>query len=199
MDATFSVQGTMAEQTEILEKAASWFYEVCSLYEDDDLDPDDHLEVIKRALTSSDCDDFAWMLHQVTGWQVVQAAWTVPNEGFGHHTMVRSPDGRLLDGSGWTDEETLRGNYIPRRSKAKLGLADIRPPEPLWLDMDLANADCSEPEFDANGNSNDDTSLVHMLNLIRNLPYAPFDTPEFKVMSLAPFTIRQDIAQAPAP
>ena len=39
-----------------LAEAANWYFEVCELYEDEDLDPDNHLAVVQRAFTSSDCD-----------------------------------------------------------------------------------------------------------------------------------------------
>jgi hypothetical protein len=95
--------GVETDPLEVFREAADWYFDVCSLYEDDDLDPDDHLEVIKRAFTSSDCDAFAYILNLMTGWQPVRVAW-VTRDGFGHHTLVRSPNGGLLDVGGWTDE-----------------------------------------------------------------------------------------------
>jgi hypothetical protein len=70
---------------ETLKAAAEHFYESCLLWEDEDLDPADHVEVLLRAFRSSDCDDFAEVLGQATGWDTV----------------------RMLDAAGWTSRAAL--------------------------------------------------------------------------------------------
>ncbi len=145
----------------VLAEAAEWFYDVHELWEDEDLDPDDHLAVVQRAFTSSDCDDFAGVVHRMSGWQCVRAAWTVRG-GFGHHTLVRSPDGRLFDATGFTDEAALRKRY---GAKA-LTLFDVQPGDEI-----------------AYGNA-DDTARI--ANVVRVLPHAPFDDPAFMALASGP-------------
>ena len=38
-------------------------------------------------------------------------SWTIPDWGFGHHTLVKSPDGRHLDVTGWTSAQQLSKRY----------------------------------------------------------------------------------------
>ena len=155
------------ERAAVLKEAADWYFDVHDLHEDGDLDPDDHLKIIQRAFASSDCDAFAHVLHAMTGWTVVRAAWTIPEWGFGHHALVRSPDGRLLDVTGWTDEKALAKRYRARKS---LNLSDTEP-----------DSDSIEPEEDGI-----DRNYARIVAIVRALPYAPFDAPEFQEMSLHP-------------
>lgn len=91
-----------------LKTIANHLYVACCLYEDRLIDPDDHAAVIDAAYLSSDCDDFAWVMSMVTGWPAVTLTWN-PGGGksSGHHSVVKAPDGRLLDISGWTDVNAL--------------------------------------------------------------------------------------------
>lgn len=156
---------------EILAAAADELFDACDLSEDDDLDPDNHVEVIKRAYASSDCDDFAWMLHRMTGWQVVRATWQIPDWGFGHHTLVRSPEGRLLDVCGWTDEEALRKRYLGRK-KTEMAFADAEP--------------SPTGSFDEIEDDGTECQMTLIAGVIRNLPHAPYSTPEFRELTGRP-------------
>lgn len=85
----------MAGHRRDLQEAVSYFYEACDLFEDGDLDRDDHLAVFQRAFLTYDCDDFAWMLSHITGWPPVRTEWENSGHGRGHHTLVKNP-GRLV-------------------------------------------------------------------------------------------------------
>jgi hypothetical protein len=154
----------IAAPAEVLREAAAHYYEVCELYEDDDLDPDDHLAVIKRACTSSDCDEFSGILHAMTGWPVVRPIWEIPDWGLGHHSLLRAPDGRLLDVTGWTDIRKLERRYGGRKG-VRITLAEASVPPRTY----------SFPEDDA-----------LLASVIRSLPHAPFGTKAFRAITCAP-------------
>lgn len=154
------------ENRRTLREAALYYYEVCELYEDEDLDPDDHLEVVARAFTSSDCDAFAHVLSAMTGWERVTFTWQVPDWGCGHHTLVRSPEGRLLDARGWTDLDGLRKRY-----GAKSGT--LGEPRPYG---DIGPVD--DEGFDED--------LRRVAGVIRALPQAPYQEEAFKTASARP-------------
>lgn len=103
-----------------LEEISAFLFEACCLYEDSSIDPDDHASVIDAAFLTSDCDDLAWVLSKVTGWPAVTLTWNMGrNVGScltGHHSLVKAPDGRYLDISGWTDVSALarRAKVEPR-------------------------------------------------------------------------------------
>ena len=156
---------------EALREAADWLYDACWLYEDEDLDPDNSIAVIKRAYTSSDCDDFAWMLNLMTSWPVVRATWQISDWGFGHHSLVRAPDGRLLDVRGLTDEATAAKRCC-RRKDIEVKFTEV-PAKPL-NDYDGFDDDGFEPD------------MQRLAAIVRNLPYAPFNTPDFQQLSLRP-------------
>lgn len=141
-----------------LSEIAEYYYDVAELYEDEDLDPADHLEVVKRAFTSSHCDDFAAVLSDMTGYPVVNASWTIPGFGFGHHAMVRAPDGRALDVSGWVDEDALRKRYGVKKTG-----------EMAWKDGHGPSTVDVQPE---------EADMMRVL--VGLLPYAPFDEPSFR-------------------
>ena len=157
------------ERRVVLAAAAGFFYSACELYEDDDLDPDDAIAVLKRAFSASDCDDFAWVLHAVTGWQTVDVTWEVPDWGFGHHTLLRAPNGRFLDVNGWSDQaEVLR--RCDRRKTAVFKITDVEPRNTGDLNL-----------WDDHG-VNEEFSRI--LGVIRALPHAPFSSPDFQAMSM---------------
>ncbi|TLX16986.1 hypothetical protein [Rhizobium sp. MHM7A] len=141
---------------------ASWYYDVCELYEDDDLDPNDHLKVIERAFMSSDCDEFAWLLHEVTGLQVVKLTWQDPSWGFGHHSVVRDGDGKLIDVRGETDLDGIRTHFRIKPS-IKLNALESEPPEPSSFEVDM-----------------EDSGMKNLVGVMRLLPHAPFNTAEFQ-------------------
>jgi hypothetical protein len=142
---------------EALSEAAEFFYETCELWEDEDLDPEDHIEVLRRAFRSSDCDDFAAVLARMTGWDVVTMSWQIPDWGMGHHALVKNPEGRLLDVGGWTDEAKLKKYFGLKKSTAV-----------KWADGHL-----SSPLYD-------EETITLMENTVRNLPFEPFSDPAFQ-------------------
>lgn len=148
----------MADIAEI----ASWYYDVCELYEDEDLDQNDHWKVIERAFMSSDCDDFAWLMHEVAGYQVVKVTWQDPSWGFGHHSVVRDSDGHLIDVRGRTSLDEIRGHF---RIKAFISLNenDAKPSGPTTFDIDM-----------------EDAGMRNLVNVMRALPHAPFNTRDFQ-------------------
>jgi hypothetical protein len=164
-----SITDPMQHPAEALREAAEWLYDVCELYEDEDLDPNDHVAVIQRAYTSSDCDDMAYMLSLMTGWQTVRMTWTFRG-GFGHHTLVRSPDGRLLDVQGWTDEPSLRKRYGKAAKTARF--TDVTAEPSIGFD-----------NFDESGI---EEGMVRLAGVIRSLPYSPFSDLIFKVLTGRP-------------
>jgi hypothetical protein len=142
-----------------LADAAEYFYDACELWEDEDLDPDDTIEVLTRAFRSSDCDDYAAVLSRMTGWDIVTMSWQIPDWGFGHHTLVRNPEGRLLDVGGWTDEDTLRKHFKIGR-KHSISWKEGHFSAPMYDDGDEAG------------------ELVE--TVIGELPYAPYSDPAFQ-------------------
>ena len=143
----------------LLAEAAAYFYEACELWDDDDLDMDDIIAVLHRAFRSSDCDDFAAVLSRMTDWDVVSMTWRIPGYGFGHHALVRDPEGRLLDVGGWTDEDKLRKAFGIKVGKS-VG----------WTEGHI-----SSPMHDEG-----DEAVELIEAIIRNLPYAPFNVSSFK-------------------
>lgn len=148
-----------------LTDAADYFYDVCELWEDEDLDQDDTLEVLKRAFRSSDCDDYAAILSRMTGWAVATMTWQVPGHGFGHHALVKDPDGRLLDVGGWTDEQALRKAFGIKKNW-----------EVKWHEGHI-----SSPMYD---DGDDAVELIE--TVIGELPYAPYSDPAFQAALVRP-------------
>lgn len=148
------------DETPVIADVAGYFYEVCELWEDDDLDPEDHAGIVRRAFMSSDCDDLAWLLSEALGWQAVRMSWTIPNWGFGHHTLVRSPDGRLADVRGWTEEEAVR-DYFGLDGRTSTTIKNV--------DLDAPLAFEAHPE---------DGHLQMIVSAVSNLGVSPFDDPE---------------------
>jgi hypothetical protein len=145
-----------------LSEISSWYYDVCELYEDEDLDPNDHMKVIERAFMSSDCDDFAWLLHEVTGFQVVKVTWQDPNWGVGHHSVVRDNEGKFIDVRGETDLDGIRSHFRVKPA-IKLNENDANPQEPSTFDIEI-----------------EDSGMRNLVGVMRLLPHAPFNTAEFQ-------------------
>lgn len=149
----------MADLSEI----AAYYYDVCELYEDEDLDPGDHLKVIERAFMSSDCDDFAWLMHEVVGYQVVKVTWQDPSWGFGHHSVVRDDENNLLDVRGRINLDEIRSHFRIKRSIA-------------------LNANVSKPSHPgAFVASMEDDGMKNLVEVMRLLPHAPFNTADFQL------------------
>lgn len=109
------------DDLEILQEAADFYYEAACLHEDVDLDPEDHLEVVLRAFLSSDCDAFAQVLSDMTGWPTSVVTWSVPVFGFGHHTVCVSPDGSFVDIAGRLTLDEMAERYGVEKSALKVG------------------------------------------------------------------------------
>jgi len=105
----------------------------------------------------------------MTGWIPVRATWHLPDQGFGHHSLLRSPDGRLLDVTGWTNEDAMAHLYhIPASS---IRITETRPD--TWFEFDDGGL-CSE--------------MARITPVIRSLPTKPFCSAEFKRLSLTPIS-----------
>lgn len=120
---------------------------------------------VRHFYVSGECHVFAEALHLITGWPVFNVS--APEHGH-FHRLVRSPDGRLLDAAGWTDESGLRRRYRLRRLTVS--------PVP----------DRDDP-FDAF--SREDgifPELADAVAAIRQLPGEPFAEPWFSEMSARP-------------
>lgn len=147
----------MAELSEV----ADYYFEVCELYEDENLDPEDHATVIERAFMSSDCDDFAWIMNEITGYQVVRVSWQIPDWGYGHHSVVRDNSGDLIDVRGVTNLESIRKHFGIKPS-VQLNVRDVDPTVPSTFDM--------EP---------DDHGFQMLIAAVRSLPHPPFNSTDF--------------------
>jgi hypothetical protein len=102
-----------------IDAIAAHFYESCCLYEDPSIDPADPERVIDAALLTSDCDDLAWLLAKVTGWKAVTVMWSLGGAFTGHHSVVKAPDGRYLDITGWTDIAEISARTGVERRKLR--------------------------------------------------------------------------------
>ena len=160
---------TDAEKAEILREAADWYIHVCDLW--DDVDGNDDIAVLRLAFTESDCDDFSWILNAMTGWQVVTAVWTTRDGDLGHHSLVRSPDGRLLDACGWCGPTDLAVRYTGRRN-GRIRFSDVE-----------AVPSMEPQDWDDEGMS---ATVSRLVGVVRSLPGEPFATEEFGTASSLP-------------
>lgn len=65
------------------------------------------VEKVRHRYLHGDCDDLALALHYALGWDVHAV-----NCEHGHmHRLVCSPEGRLLDASGWTSVKEMESRY----------------------------------------------------------------------------------------
>lgn len=137
-----------------LKDAAEWYYDVCGLYEYEDIDPDDAVAVLKRAFTSYDCGYFAYALNCLTGFPV----HNMTCEHGLMHSVVRHPDGRYLDVCGWVTPEDLCRRY----GVTQCALSPVEPEYALGCIL----GDDVEDGID--------TNLSRVVSVIRALPYSPF-------------------------
>lgn len=151
-----------------LAQLADWYYQSAELYEDDDLEPNDHVAVVVRAFVSSDCGPFAYVLNRVTGWQVVAVS---ADQGY-LHSLVRAPDGRMLDAAGWVTERAVKKRYGAR----KIVMLDVEPGHAMGLG-------CFLGEMDETGR---DGEMCRLVSAIRALPHAPFNEAWFRELSGRP-------------
>lgn len=155
---------TFPSPAQVLAESAAHHYEACELHEDEDLDPSDPLAVLKRAFTSSDCDAYADAMRRLTGWELVRMSWTGRN-GFGHHTLVRRPDGALVDVEGVTTEADLKRRY--------------RAPTAVFADADSLMAS-SSGELLEDGR---DADLFRLASTIRAFRHDLYGTSEFMTLA----------------
>ena len=166
---------------DVLAAAAAHYHAAAGLDEDGDLDPRDHVEVLVRAFTTSNCDDFAHVLALATGWPTVRMTWPIPGWGPGHHALLRAPDGRLLDARGWTDEAGLRRRY--------------RAPEALFEDA-LPSPQSLGQWVDEDGTDED---VARIAGVLRALPHAPYSEGWFRTLVMAPIPGADPQAAADVP
>lgn len=162
-----SVQ-TVASDLEVLKAAADFYYDIAELYDDEDLDPEDTIAVLKAAFSSSDCDDFSYALYRLTGYRVVEQRWSGP-DGFGHHSLVQAPDGRLLDVHGWIDADMLEKRYGLDRKGYSSRLEETKP-NPMT-------------DFNSHDDEGFEEGLRRIVSVIRNLPYEPFNEGWFQKLT----------------
>lgn len=151
-----------------LKEASDYYYDVAEVYENDDIDPEDEIAVLKYAFSSSDCDDFAYVLHKLTGYRVVEQRWSGP-DGFGHHSLVQAPDGRLLDVHGWIDANVLEKRYGLDRKGYSSRLEETKP-NPM-------------SDFNSHDDEGFEEGLRRIVSVIRNLPYEPFNEGWFQKLT----------------
>ncbi len=133
------------------------------------------LEQVQYRYCHADCDDFAAVLQQLTGWQglSIQSA-----SGRPLHRLLQAPDGRMVDASGWVTEDRLCMRYrTPRLVIRRASAFD-------------AHCDLDEPE-----DYHPHVAALHVL------PSAPFSTNAFRA-KLALFAMQKNFpgfkATAPA-
>jgi len=132
-------------------------------------------ERVRALYTRSDCDDFAVALHRMTGWPIVRVDFPDAEGGFGHHTLVRVPDGTqgggrrigglLLDAVGLRPTAAVRRRHGGRRAR-------ISGPGGEELAALGASDDHGDP-----GVSH---SLAMAASAVRQLPWPPFDEAWFR-------------------
>lgn len=153
-----------------LAELAEHYYEACLLWEHEDLDPADHVEVVRRAFLNSDCGSFARVLSDMTGWPILNLS--SPGEG-PVHSLVEAPGGRWLDASGWTTRAAVARRYAePRLEAAPAGTGFV-----VGMREDLGEL-CDE------GFSEEAARVV---SAVRALPGAPFQDAWFREISSRPY------------
>lgn len=158
-----------------LVELADWYYSVLDLGEEEDEDqPLDYWssdagvrEVLVRAFASSDCGNFAVVLHQMTGYPLVNL---MGPEGYPIHTFVRTPEGHALDVTGIHPIAQLARRY-GWRGKAP-PTVDVSPSGACGMTL---GEDWTDDGFDE--------QACRVAAAVRQLPWAPFDTPAFQAMT----------------
>ena len=154
-----------------LTELADWYWETLNPDMAEDLDPDDHEVVVRKAFMHGACGPFAAVLHEMTGWQLVNLSSPSLGEV---HSLVRAPDGRLLDAAGWMTESSIAKRYGLRKPT----FTDVTIERLMGLDsMDYEeHGDDGEPTGFFRGQS-------MVVSSVRALSGAPFDEPWFREMS----------------
>lgn len=157
---------------------ANWYYYTADLAnEGDELLPEGYWEsdegvrdVLIRAFGSSDCGDFAVMLHEMTGYPIVNLMGL---DGIPIHSFVRTPDGQALDILGTHSDMDVAKRYGFHGKNPTTVVVDPQHacgyiPSDEWTDQGLDERAC------------------RIAAVIRQLPWSPFDTPQFRAMSQKP-------------
>jgi len=124
-------------------------------------------EKVRHFFCSSDCDAFAVALHRMTGWPI--RALSSPDHG-PVHRFVEAPDGRFLDAGGWTSLDGMKKRYGIRKALLT---------EPFG--EEIASGYIEDDFFDGY-----ESALGKAVAAIRQLPWAPFDEPEFREITARP-------------
>lgn len=144
---------------------ADWFGSVIEFDDPDSVDWDDPAAVVKEAFTASDCGNFSLALSEMTGWPI----YILGGADGPVHALVKAPDGRLLDATGWTDLATLAKRYGVRcLSKCPEGTRGMA------TDPGAVNDEGINEE------------MARVVSAVRALPWAPFNTTSFRKMALRP-------------
>jgi hypothetical protein len=152
----------------------------------DDMDDDEFERVssmsadekVKYFYLSSDCDRFADALHRITGWPIVG----VSSPSLGPiHRLVQAPNGRMLDAGGWVDEKGLKARYGQKE-----------------LDISAASASIGSTSFGLDEDGIDH-ELVDAVAAVRQLPWEPFVSTEFREMSMRPVPGADEQPRSPLP
>jgi hypothetical protein len=152
-----------------LHVVAQHYFSANAFLQDEVINPDDSLEVLRRYLTAGDNDNFAWMLFKMTGWTGIKMTWKIPDAADGYHSLVRAPNGLCLDIHGWSDTAQLRQRFFLRPGVV-----------PVLTEARLRST------FRPHAGHDLIPGMVRLAEVIRNLPYEPFNTPEFQLMANVP-------------
>lgn len=97
--------------TSLPELAKDAGFAVSDLLDDDAWDLFEGLSDVEKVqwrYCHADCDDFALIVSEVTGWPVVGIS--APSAG-PLHRLVETPDGKFLDAKGWVTLDDLKKRY----------------------------------------------------------------------------------------
>lgn len=160
-----------------LSSISEWYYSVLDLWEDADEElPVEHWatdagikEVMARAFGSSDCGNFAAILHEMTGYPLMNL---IGPGGAPVHSFVQTPEGDAIDIHGVRPVSKVARAYgFKGRDPV---IINVRPGDACgcYLGQDVEDGI--------------DEEAVRVASVIRQIPWAPFNTPDFQRMSNAP-------------
>lgn len=160
-----------------LASISEWYYSVLDLWRDEDEDlPVEHWatdagikEVMVRAFASSDCGNFAAILHEMTGYPLMNL---MGPDGFPIHSFVETPSGDALDIHGVRPITSVARGYGYRGKKPRVAHALPGDACGCYLGQDVEDGI--------------DEEAVRVASVIRQIPWPPFNEPDFRRMSNAP-------------
>ena len=174
-----------------LAELADWYYTTADLGQDGDEDrPESYWSsdegiraVLLRAFGSSDCGDFAVALHELTGYPIVNL---LGPDRLPVHSFVRTPEGLALDVYGANDELEVARRYGFRGKHPR-----VVPVDPAQACGHLPSDDWNEEGFDERAQ--------RLVAVIRQLPWAPFNTPDFQALVQRPLEgVDTSVLEAPS-